>query len=86
MESKPELKLITNLQQHQNWIATLREANCSCLIIIKNKTSDILFRTDFVLESGMWRHFPDEMIKPMDQIVFGSGTILANIFYPFIHS
>jgi hypothetical protein len=76
MEKGPEAKLITNLQQHQQWILTLKEANCSCLIIIKNNTSDILFRTDFVLESGMWRHFPDEMIKPMDHIVFGSGNLL----------
>lgn len=74
MENRPEAKLITDLQKHQQWIQPLREANCSCLIIIKNKTSDILFRTDFLLESGMWRQFPDEMVKPMDHIVFGSES------------
>lgn len=66
-------KLILNIQPHQEWISELRQAVCSCLIIINNKTSDILFRTDFVLSSGMWRCWPDEQIKPMGQIVFGSG-------------
>jgi hypothetical protein len=73
MDYRPENKIISNIQQHQDWISELRQANCSCLIIINNKTSDILFRTDFLLSSGMWRHWPEEMIKPMDQILFGSG-------------
>eukprot|EP01126_Amoeba_proteus_P007879 TRINITY_DN12873_c0_g1_i1.p1 TRINITY_DN12873_c0_g1~~TRINITY_DN12873_c0_g1_i1.p1 ORF type:complete len:380 (-),score=81.39 TRINITY_DN12873_c0_g1_i1:257-1396(-) len=56
------------------WIEKLRDANCSCLIRIKNTTNNILFRTDFVLESGMWRKFPQETISPGKHIVFGSES------------
>jgi len=41
---------------------------------VKNRTSDILFRTNFGLDSGMWRHFPEETINPGSEVIFGSES------------
>jgi len=63
------------LQENATWVAQMREASCSAVVIIKNRTGDTLFRTDFRLPSGMWRRFPPEMIEPGSHGCFGSESV-----------
>jgi len=53
------------------WIDELREANCSMLVLIRNRTENTLFRTNFTLPSGMWRQWPAEAIEPGEETLFG---------------
>jgi hypothetical protein len=56
------------------WETELAKANRSALIVIRNLTSESLFRIKFSLIHGMWRKFPPEIIEPNQEVRFGSES------------
>jgi len=58
----------------KEWREKIKKAFRYTIIRIKNKTSEALFRTDFILNTGIWSKFPEEIIDPGSEIEFGSES------------
>jgi len=69
----------------ETWEKDIAKANRSSLIVIRNLTSESLFRTKFSLIHGMWYVIRDHFKLNIYDHIFNTENIII-IFFNFHHS